>query len=67
MANALFNAHRDDPEFDYWFLADEARDTGLVFADRTAVADLLGTTATYKKRVGSFPYCNWSRGLGGAG
>jgi putative transposase len=36
LANALFDAHRDDPEFGYRFLADEARDTGLVFADRTA-------------------------------
>jgi transposase InsO family protein len=36
LANALFDAHRDDPEFGYRFLADEARDGGLVFADRTA-------------------------------
>lgn len=28
-ANALFDAHRDDPEFGYRFLADEARDAGL--------------------------------------
>ena len=27
-ANALFNAHRDDPEFGYRLLADEARDEG---------------------------------------
>ena len=36
LADALFDAHRDDPEFGYRFLADEARDAGLVFADRTA-------------------------------
>ena len=36
LANALFDAHCDDPEFGYRFLADEARDAGLVFADRTA-------------------------------
>jgi transposase InsO family protein len=36
LANALFDAHRDDPEFGYRFLADEARDAGLTFADRTA-------------------------------
>ena len=36
LANALFEAHRDDPEFGYRFLADEARDAGLVLADRTA-------------------------------
>jgi transposase InsO family protein len=35
-ANALFDAHRDDPEFGYRFLADEARDTGAVMVDRTA-------------------------------
>lgn len=35
-ANALFSAHRDDPEFGYRFLADEARSTGAVMADRTA-------------------------------
>ncbi|MYV70483.1 IS3 family transposase, partial [Streptomyces sp. SID2131] len=35
-ANALFAAHRDDPEFGYRFLADEARSTGAVMADRTA-------------------------------
>ena len=35
-ANALFNAHRDDPEFGYRFLADEARIVGAVMADRTA-------------------------------
>ncbi|MFF0086751.1 hypothetical protein ACFYR1_44810 [Streptomyces canus] len=35
-ANALFDAHRDDPEFGYCFLADEARGAGAVMADRTA-------------------------------
>src|SRR5436190_118122 len=35
-ANALFDAHRDDPEFGYRFLADEARDAGVLMADRTA-------------------------------
>jgi transposase InsO family protein len=35
-ANALFEAHRDDPEFGYRFLADEARDEGQAMADRTA-------------------------------
>ena len=36
LADALFEAHRDDPEFGYRFLADEARDAGLSCADRTA-------------------------------
>jgi len=35
-ANALFDAHKDDPEFGYRFLADEARDEGQDMADRTA-------------------------------
>jgi putative transposase len=35
-ANAIFDAHRDDPEFGYRFLVDEARDAGLDMAERTA-------------------------------
>ncbi|CAN7347939.1 IS3 family transposase [Terrabacter sp. LjRoot27] len=35
-ANALFDAHRDDPEFGYRFLLDEARDAGQAMAERTA-------------------------------
>ena len=35
-ANALFDAHREDPEFGYRFLADEARDAGEQMSDRTA-------------------------------
>ena len=35
-ANALFHAHRDDPEFGHRLLADEARDEGESMADRTA-------------------------------
>ncbi len=35
-ANALFDAHRDDPEFGYRLLADEAREAGQVMSDRTA-------------------------------
>lgn len=35
-ANALFDAHRDDPEFGYRFLADEARAEGQAMAERTA-------------------------------
>jgi putative transposase len=36
LANALFDAHRDDPEFGYRFLADEIRAGGHELADRTA-------------------------------
>jgi hypothetical protein len=35
LANALFDAHRDDPEFGYRYLADEARDAGHTACDRT--------------------------------
>jgi len=35
LANALFDAHRDDPEFGYRYLADEARDAGHDACDRT--------------------------------
>ncbi len=35
-ADALFDAHREDLEFGYRFLADEARNAGQVMADRTA-------------------------------
>jgi putative transposase len=34
-ANALFDAHRDDPEFGYRFLVQEARDAGQLMAERT--------------------------------
>ncbi len=32
----MFDAHRDDPEFGYRFLVDEARDAGQAMAERTA-------------------------------
>ncbi|MFJ8765181.1 IS3 family transposase [Streptomyces clavifer] len=35
-AGALFDAHRDDPEFGHRFLADEARAGGEAMAERTA-------------------------------
>ena len=35
LANAVFDAHRDDPEFGYRFLADEARAAGYTACDRT--------------------------------
>lgn len=35
-ANALYDAHQDDPEFGHRLLADEARDVGESMADRTA-------------------------------
>lgn len=35
LANAIFDAHRDDPEFGYRFLADEVQDAGFTAAERT--------------------------------
>ena len=35
-ANALFDAHREDPEFGYRYLAEEAHDAGQVMSARTA-------------------------------
>jgi putative transposase len=35
LANVVFDAHRDDPEFGYRFLADEARHAGQAVCDRT--------------------------------
>jgi putative transposase len=52
-ANALFDAHRDDPEFGYRFLVDEARDAGEPMAERTAwriCSDLGWWSAFGKKR-----------------
>ena len=54
-ANALFVAHRDDPEFGYRFLADEARSAGEPMTARTAwriCADNGWWSAFGKKRRG---------------
>ncbi|MCE7001223.1 IS3 family transposase [Saccharothrix sp. S26] len=53
-ANALFDAHRDDPEFGYRFLADEARDAGLSMADRTAwrICSSMGWWSVFGKKRG---------------
>ena len=53
-ANALFDAHRDDPEFGYRFLAAEARDAGLSMADRTAwrICSAMGWWSAFGKKRG---------------
>ena len=53
-ANALFDAHRDDPEFGYRFLADEARAAGLSMADRTAwrICSSMGWWSAFGKKRG---------------
>lgn len=53
-ANALFDAHRDDPEFGYWFLVDEAREAGEPMAERTAcrICSELGWWSAFGKKRG---------------
>ena len=53
-ANALFDAHKDDPEFGHRLLADEARDAGESMADRTAwrIASENGWWSAFGKKRG---------------
>jgi putative transposase len=53
-ANALFDAHRDDPEFGYRFLVDEARGAGEPMAERTAwkICSELGWWSAFGKKRG---------------
>ncbi|UJP08944.1 IS3 family transposase [Microbacterium sp. KUDC0406] len=53
-ANALFDAHRDDPEFGHRLLADEARDAGEPMADRTAwrITSANGWWSAFGKKKG---------------
>jgi transposase InsO family protein len=54
-ADALFDAHRDDPEFGYRFLADEARAAGEPMAERTAwkLCSELGWFSAFGKKRGA--------------
>ncbi len=51
-ATALFDAHRDDPEFGYRFLADEARAAGQPMAERTAwrICTGMGWRSAFSRR-----------------
>ena len=53
-ADALFDAHRDDPEFGYRFLVDEAREAGEPMAERTAwrICSELGWWSAFGKKRG---------------
>ncbi len=53
-ADALFDAHKDDPEFGHRLLADEARDAGQPMADRTAwrIASDNGWWSAFGKKRG---------------
>ena len=50
-ANALYDAHKDDPEFGYRFLVDEAADAGQPMAPRTAwrICSALGWWSVFGK------------------
>jgi transposase InsO family protein len=54
LANALFDAHRDDPEFGYRYLGDEARDAGQQACDRTMwrVCSVNGWWSVFGKKRG---------------
>ena len=58
-ADALFDAHRDDPEFGYRFLADEARAAGQPMVERTArkIRSGMGWWSAFsrKRRRGTAP------------
>ena len=54
-ANALFDAHRDDPEFGYRFLVDEARDAGQVMTATDRVAALLAAGLVVRVREEARP------------
>jgi hypothetical protein len=53
-ANALFDAHCDNPEFGYRFVVDEAREAGEQMAERTAwkVCSDLGWWSAFGKKRG---------------
>lgn len=53
-ANAIFDAHREDPEFGHRLLADEARDAGQAMSDRTAwrIASSNGWWSAFGKKRG---------------
>ncbi len=54
LANAVFDAHRDDPEFGYRLLADEARSAGHARCDRTVwrVCTEMGWWSSFGKKRG---------------
>ncbi len=51
-ADAVFDAHRDDPEFGYRFLADEARAAGQPMVERTAwkICSGMGWWSAFSRR-----------------
>jgi putative transposase len=56
-ANALFDAHRDDPEFGYRYLLDEVHDAGVAMSVRTAwqICSDNGWWSAFGKKRGKRP------------
>jgi transposase InsO family protein len=54
-ANALLDAHRDDPEFGYRFLVQEAREAGQEMCERTGwrICSQMGWWSTFGKKRGA--------------
>jgi putative transposase len=54
LANAFFDAHRDDPEFGYRFLADEVKESGFSACERTIwkVCSTNGWWSSFGKKKG---------------
>lgn len=52
LTNAVFDAHRDDPEFGYRYLADEVRDAGFEVCNRTVwrIASDMGWWSVFGKK-----------------
>jgi len=55
LANAILDAHRDDPEFGYRFLTDEVRDAGHSVCERTVwrICRDMGWWSVFGKKRGS--------------
>ena len=56
-ANALFDAHRDDPAFGYRYLAEEAAEVGSAMSERTAwaICSQQGWWSTFGKKRSARP------------
>ena len=54
LTNAVFDAHRDDPEFGYRFLVDEVRAAGFCVAERTVwkICSATGWWSAFGKKRG---------------
>ena len=61
LANVIFDAHRDDPEFGYRLLADEARSAGHQRCDRTVwrICADMGWWSVFGKPEVSDGLCKW--------